>query len=36
VRELPDVGGDARKVGYYTGIIVGLDFLSERGYIDTA
>jgi hypothetical protein len=22
VRELPNVGGDARKVGYYTGIIV--------------
>jgi hypothetical protein len=27
VRELPNVGGDARKVGYYTGIIVRLSFL---------
>jgi hypothetical protein len=26
VRELPAVGGDARKVGYYTGIIVRLAF----------
>ena len=25
-RELPAVGGDARKVGYYTGIIVRLTF----------
>ena len=24
MRELPEVGGDARKVGYYTGIIVRL------------
>ncbi|KAH9955872.1 MFS general substrate transporter [Russula dissimulans] len=29
VRELPIVGGDVRKVGYYTGIIVSLHFLSE-------
>ena len=26
LRELPNVGGDARKVGYYTGIIVRLTF----------
>ncbi|KAH9039485.1 MFS general substrate transporter [Lactarius deliciosus] len=26
VRELPEVGGDARKVGYYTGIIVSLHY----------
>ncbi|KAH9005454.1 MFS general substrate transporter [Lactarius hatsudake] len=26
VRELPDVGGDVRKVGYYTGIIVSLHY----------
>ncbi|KAH9059727.1 hypothetical protein EDB87DRAFT_1684367 [Lactarius vividus] len=26
VRELPNVGGDARKVGYYTGTIVCLTF----------
>ncbi len=26
VRELPDVGGDARKVWYYTGILVRLTF----------
>ncbi|KAH9005452.1 MFS general substrate transporter [Lactarius hatsudake] len=30
VRELPEVGGDARKVGYYTGIIVHLATSSER------
>src|SRR6266702_907941 len=30
VRELPKVGGDARKVGYYTGIIVHLISLKER------
>ncbi|KAH9027867.1 major facilitator superfamily transporter [Lactarius pseudohatsudake] len=30
VRELPEVGGDARKVGYYTGIIVHLTTFSER------
>ncbi|KAF8267244.1 MFS general substrate transporter [Lactarius quietus] len=29
VRELPDVGGDARKVGYYTGIIMSLHYASE-------
>ncbi|KAH9039481.1 MFS general substrate transporter [Lactarius deliciosus] len=29
VRELPDVGGDVRKVGYYTGIIVSLHFAAE-------
>ncbi|KAH8979284.1 MFS general substrate transporter [Lactarius akahatsu] len=29
VRELPDVGGDARKVGYYTGIIVSLRYAAE-------
>ncbi|KAH9059712.1 MFS general substrate transporter, partial [Lactarius vividus] len=27
VRELPEVGGDARKVGYYTGIIVSLHYV---------
>ena len=26
VRELPGVGGDARKVGYYTGIVVRFTF----------
>ncbi|KAH8985293.1 MFS general substrate transporter [Lactarius akahatsu] len=30
VRELPEVGGDARKVGYYTGIIVHLTTFSKR------
>ncbi|KAI9443964.1 MFS general substrate transporter [Lactarius indigo] len=29
VRELPNVGGDARKVGYYTGIIVSLHYAAE-------
>ncbi|KAI9452900.1 MFS general substrate transporter [Lactarius psammicola] len=29
VRELPNVGGDARKVGYYTGIIVSLHCVGE-------
>ncbi|KAI9443961.1 MFS general substrate transporter [Lactarius indigo] len=29
VRELPEVGGDARKVGYYTGIIVSLHYATE-------
>ncbi|KAH9027355.1 MFS general substrate transporter [Lactarius hengduanensis] len=29
VRELPNVGGDARKVGYYTGIIVALHYAAE-------
>ncbi|KAI9443960.1 MFS general substrate transporter [Lactarius indigo] len=29
VRELPEVGGDARKVGYYTGIIVSLHFAAD-------
>ncbi|KAH8985287.1 MFS general substrate transporter [Lactarius akahatsu] len=29
VRELPNVGGDARKVGYYTGIIVSLHFVAN-------
>ncbi|KAI9452902.1 MFS general substrate transporter [Lactarius psammicola] len=29
VRELPNVGGDARKVGYYTGIIVCLHHAAE-------
>ncbi|KAH9027870.1 MFS general substrate transporter [Lactarius pseudohatsudake] len=33
VRELPDVGGDVRKVGYYTGIIVRLTF-SKRADVD--
>ncbi|KAI9443959.1 MFS general substrate transporter [Lactarius indigo] len=27
LRELPEVGGDARKVGYYTGIIVSLHYV---------
>jgi len=27
VRELPIVGGDVRKVGYYTGIVVSLCYL---------
>ncbi|KAH9030844.1 MFS general substrate transporter [Lactarius deliciosus] len=36
VRELPEVGGDARKVGYYTGIIVRLTFLTERDMHRTA
>ncbi len=30
MRELPNVDGDARKVGYYTGIIVRLIFLKEQ------
>ncbi|KAI9455165.1 MFS general substrate transporter [Lactarius psammicola] len=29
VRELPNVDGDARKVGYYTGIIVSLHYAAE-------
>ncbi|KAH9016225.1 MFS general substrate transporter [Lactarius pseudohatsudake] len=29
VRELPEVGGDARKVGYYAGIIVSLHFVTN-------
>ncbi|KAH9169257.1 MFS general substrate transporter [Lactarius sanguifluus] len=29
VRELPNVGGDVRKVGYYTGIIVSLHYAAE-------
>ncbi|KAF8267248.1 major facilitator superfamily domain-containing protein [Lactarius quietus] len=29
LRELPNVGGDARKVGYYTGIIVSLHYVAE-------
>ncbi|KAH9059723.1 MFS general substrate transporter [Lactarius vividus] len=29
VRDLPDVSGDVRKVGYYTGIIVSLHFAAE-------
>jgi len=29
VRELPIVGGDGRKVGYYTGIIVSLHYVAE-------
>jgi len=29
VRELPNVGGDARKIGYYTGIIVSLHSAAE-------
>ncbi|KAH9169238.1 MFS general substrate transporter [Lactarius sanguifluus] len=29
VRELPNVGGDARKVGYYTGIIVSLHYVAN-------
>jgi len=29
VRELPNVGGDARKVGYYTGMIVSLSYAAE-------
>jgi len=29
VRELPNVGGDARKVGFYTGIIVSLHHAAE-------
>ncbi|KAF8262594.1 major facilitator superfamily domain-containing protein [Lactarius quietus] len=29
VRELPNVGGDARKVGYHTGIIMSLHYASE-------
>ncbi|KAH9027869.1 major facilitator superfamily domain-containing protein, partial [Lactarius pseudohatsudake] len=29
VRELPEVGGDARKVGYYTGIITSLRFAAD-------
>ncbi|KAI9443963.1 MFS general substrate transporter [Lactarius indigo] len=29
VRELPEVGGDARKVGYYTGIIVALHYATD-------
>ena len=33
VRELPNVGGDARKVGYYTGMIVRLTF-SKRLDVD--
>jgi len=33
VRELPDVGGDARKVGYYTGILVRFTF-SKRADMD--
>ena len=32
--ELPNVGGDARKVGYYTGIIVRLTSLSKRVDMD--
>ncbi|KAI9443948.1 MFS general substrate transporter [Lactarius indigo] len=31
VRELPEVGGDARKVGYYTGIMVSLGYVVEAG-----
>ena len=33
MRELPNVAGDARKVGYYTGMIVRLSFF-ERLNID--
>ncbi|KAF8267246.1 MFS general substrate transporter [Lactarius quietus] len=29
LRELPNVGGDARKVGHYTGIIVSLHYMAE-------
>ncbi|KAH9008146.1 MFS general substrate transporter, partial [Lactarius deliciosus] len=29
VRELPEVGGDARKVGYYTGIIASLHYVAD-------
>jgi len=29
VRELPNVGGDSRKVGYYTGMIVSLHYAAE-------
>ncbi|KAH8985291.1 MFS general substrate transporter [Lactarius akahatsu] len=29
VRELPEVGGDARKVGYYTGIIASLHYAAD-------
>ncbi|KAN0136088.1 major facilitator superfamily [Lactarius tabidus] len=29
LRELPEVGGDARKVGYYTGIIMSLHYATE-------
>ncbi|KAH9169256.1 major facilitator superfamily domain-containing protein [Lactarius sanguifluus] len=29
VRELPEVGGDARKVGYYTGIIASLRYAAD-------
>ena len=28
--ELPNVGGDARKIGYYTGIIVRLIFSKSQ------
>ncbi|KAI9455164.1 MFS general substrate transporter [Lactarius psammicola] len=36
VGELPDVGGDARKVGYYTGIIVRLTFSKSADGDQTA
>ncbi|KAH9169258.1 MFS general substrate transporter [Lactarius sanguifluus] len=36
VRELPDVGGDVRKVGYYTGIIVRLTFSKGADVDQTA
>ncbi|KAN0136089.1 major facilitator superfamily [Lactarius tabidus] len=29
LRELPDIGGDARKVGYYTGVIMSLHYATE-------
>jgi len=33
VRDLPIVGGDVRKVGYYTGIIVSLHYASEAATV---
>ena len=30
MRELPNVGGDARKVGYYTGIIVRITIFNRK------
>ena len=30
IRELPIVGGDGRKVGYYTGIIVRFVYCSKK------
>ncbi|KAH9054502.1 MFS general substrate transporter [Lactarius vividus] len=34
VRELPEVGGDARNVGYYTGVIVHLTTFSNRAEVN--